>query len=121
MKAIKVNIEKEEVGYWGPTFREAKIPPLQVLAKGSPLDVSTVTCEEVIYDMAEVWNPETKEKEIFYVKTNDKKMFDSLIRVTDSFIKEQVYKLFGKYERSEEAIKDLIRKLPWYKRLFNRF
>lgn len=120
-RAIKVNIEKEEVGYWGPQFREVKVPPMQIISRGSPMDLPPINVEEVVYDIAEVWNPELKEKEIFYVKTSDRKLFESLIRVTDAFIKKQVYELFGKYERNEEAIKKQIRSLPWYKRLFNKF
>lgn len=114
-----------------PQYMEAKIPPMSFAKIGGTPEM--IKCEQIVYNAVQLFNPETEQKEIFYVKYDDTKVFNGLIEITNHWIqkikREATLKEFERMQENifieieiaeEETIRN-IKSLSWWKRLFNKF
>lgn len=111
-----------------PTYLEVKMEsPMMTYQRDGAEAVSANFKESVIaYYRERVWHPEAKEFVNYYVKTDSIGIFRDLLLITDGHIQRKIEDAMEKvrpvaFMQGEEAERDRIRDLPWYKRLFNRF
>jgi hypothetical protein len=120
MKAIKIDIVKEEIECNNQYFKEKEMdyePNFCVELNGA-LPIYPSKSIERTYKYCKVYNPETKQMINYYVNVNEYGLFNDLIGVTNSFLKNSIEEmlLWEKYK-----IRESIKSFSWFKRLFKLF
>lgn len=131
-KVTKIDIKKEilDVRPGVPYLKFAIRDQMNMIMKEGSVAPSVMTLKEKIYFIRQVYNPETGLKEAYAVEESDDKMFRDLIAVSNGYIEERISKgiqdfrehfLVYDIPRIEAGIYAGIKKLSWWKRLFNKF
>ena len=132
----KIEKEEREIERRAPIWREAI--PMQMhitaLKEGELPDEYHQTYREKLYERMTLFNPETREQKDYYVNVDDRHLWNDLVRVSDGFINSQISKGINDFRenfldtevprmesRGYYKAVAAIKKLPWYKRLFNSF
>ena len=135
MEVIKIDIKKTVMDLVNPE----KVYKERILV-GLPTDdllaPSAMMYEEVNYQVEEVVDSEGKSK-YFMVQVDDRKMFLDLVNISNAEVDIRIQKALEERERdvyiekkhvvyTVEMLTEYntilkIKKLPWYKRLFNNF
>lgn len=132
MKATIIRkIEKEikDFSIYHPYYYENEYLDLMKTARVGEPPTSTAEFKQYVYEGVHIFNPETKLRELYYVKTDDKKLFEDLMIVSQIFIDKQINKererfyedLMASKESTQKSTTNSIKNLPWWKRLFNKF
>lgn len=139
MKALivkKIEIETRELSTSMPYYREAIHMGMSVvsLKEGEMPSEYSVTTREKVYERMQIHNPDTKEIKNYFVNIDDRHLWNEIIHVSDGFINQKInvavrkfkkdfimYALPKEKERTYHATVVMIKSIPWYKRLFNRF
>lgn len=127
MKAIiikKIETKILDISEPYPIWVEVETPSMdQIIQEGA--EYKAVEFNKIAYIGCKLWNPEKKTKEMYYVRQNDKKLFEDLTIVSNSFIEKKVEDaqkaLFEEMEMKLIAQRKAIKEFPWWKRLFNKF
>ncbi len=138
MKAIiikRIETEVKELPDRKPYYREAVYSPLNIMATVGEYATTQVSAEEINYERMRLVNPETREESNYFVKLDDRKLWNDIVAVSDGFINSKIERgiqdfkdEFLKYEIPQieqsawkRGVKDCgnrFKALPWYKRLF---
>lgn len=139
MKALivkKIVIETKDIDSSnGPIYTEAIPSMLTMMAKDNELPTKTSqTVQYKRYELSRIHNPETKETKNYFVNTDDHKLWNELIKVSEGFINSRIdegitkfKEMFFDYDLPEIRDREYNRgisyakSLPFYKRLFNKF
>jgi len=118
MQKIKIDITKEEINTEAnPYLVYVKVPGLDARPmRDDENPLVTMDAKKEIY-MGVIVN-RYGEKTMYYVKEGYRKIFDELLSISDSTFKKETEDLARL--KTESRI-GLIKKLPWHKRLFNKF
>ena len=139
MKVEKIEIKKElmEIPDHQYYVDFAVIPPITAMAfiKEGEVPTENLTGQKITYQVERVKFP-GEDIRNYLVRMDDKKLFNDLIKITDNILEAAVKEKTEKYVSQVEftrkqAIEEIrmanyrvatrIKKLPWWKRLFNQF
>jgi len=125
MKCIKVDIKQEVLDVDNsPYFYFARVDkdmPKMLLDEAS-FPAEKVTFRKDLYRVFKVYNPYSKEKTVNYLlKENDKGLLDILLKVENDVIDNIINDKIGIFKELARMEVENIKKLPWWKRLFNKF
>lgn len=131
----KIEIEYIDLPKDKPFYQTVSVSPFTAIAleNATPLE-RTMPQEITTYERVKLYNPETNEKEDYFVNVDDRGLFKELTIVSDSFINSKIKKEtkealdnYRNYELPrklhEERSKTIleIKSLPFWRRLFNKF
>lgn len=134
MKVIKVDIKKEflEIPDRSRVWREVEYPrgtaKLMRIGEEAPPEMITVT--ETVYEVMQVCeDSKTKELKNYLVKIDDQKMFRELVDISETVVQRRIGEVLEEFrinylEEKDEIVADTearLKKLAWWKRLFNKF
>lgn len=110
-------------------YYEAERPRMDVWMKEGSETTQSVTVKENAYQRFYVFDNTEQDSNTYFVKLDDRKIFNDLVKVSSYSVDEKVRKAeWAKTEmfleeipRIEANIKSSIKKLSWYRRLFNDF
>jgi hypothetical protein len=94
------------------------------LPEGRMVNMGEITPESIkvytdTYEVFKLFNPFAEEKLVNYlIKVGEKGLIDNLVKIENDVI---VARMQGAEMAGRMNERDSIRKLPWYKRLFNKF
>ena len=131
MKGIKIDIKKEEIDVpFGDYYEEQHQRIEAIFKEGEFPTAQDFSAKMFIYRPMKIHNEETGNDTIYFVHTDDSRLFRDLIHVSEGFIQKLIDEAINKCKnkfyyfdtpRIENGIKTQIKHLPWYKRLFNKF
>lgn len=132
MKVKKVDIKTEllDVPENQPYLKVAIRPQITAFLKEGEYIPDQVSFKEKTYLFRKVKNQITKDIDIYAVEVNEDKLFTDLVEITQGFVEEEVeraldkerkYCAFELLPKTKWEERQRIKKLSWYKRLFNKF
>lgn len=124
----------ERVMPWnGGMYRKVKYAPpkIGIIAEGATITPEAIGVEVANYRIVEVRDPAHRKEPIYYgVEVNQDNLFKELVSVHDHLyraaVSEKAEEIWWERKWKERRIgaefeSDRIKKLPWWRRLFNRF
>jgi hypothetical protein len=128
MKAIiieEIKTTEQEFPDQRPDFKRLKYTGLANMAfKDGELPTAPAQFEEEVFNLHKVYDGVSTVRN-YFVRYDQKGMFSELVSISEDTIQKRINKELGMrkdmiYEAEEKLVMK-IKKLPWYKRLFNRF
>lgn len=128
MKACKIEIKQTWVELEYPIYREAVRDKIEAhfMEEGKMPDVGTFTVKELTYYPVKVYEVGKFETTTYLVKQDEQKIFRDLMTVQSETVNDAIREAVDKkwqllyYEIRGKAHQE-IKKISWYKRLFNKF